>query len=124
MRAAGTMLGSGAIVVLDETRCVLDMTLNAIIFFRNESCGKCVPCRVGSQKLVDILMGWTRGKGSESDLRLVADLAETMEQTSICGLGQFVPYPITTALKHFREEIDAHVLYKRCPAGVCEGLVQ
>jgi NADH:ubiquinone oxidoreductase subunit F (NADH-binding) len=124
MRAAGTMLGSGAIVVLDETRCVLDMTLNAIIFFRNESCGKCVPCRVGSQKLVDILMGWTRGKGSESDLRLVSDLAETMEQTSICGLGQFVPYPITTALKHFREEIDAHVLHKRCPAGVCEGLAQ
>jgi NADH:ubiquinone oxidoreductase subunit F (NADH-binding) len=100
------------------------MTLNAIVFFRNESCGKCVPCRVGSQKLVDILMGWTRGKGAEADLRLVTDLAETMEQTSICGLGQFVPYPITTALKHFREEIDAHVLHKRCPAGVCEGLVQ
>jgi NADH:ubiquinone oxidoreductase subunit F (NADH-binding) len=119
MRAAGTMLGSGAIVVLDETRCVLDMTLNAIIFFRNESCGKCVPCRVGSQKLVDILLGWTRGRGSEADLKLVADLAETMEQTSICGLGQFVPYPITTALKHFREEIDAHVLHKKCPAGVC-----
>ena len=119
MRAAGTMLGSGAIVVLDETRCVLDMTLNAIIFFRNESCGKCVPCRMGSQKLVDLLLGWTRGRGSESDLKLVADLAETMEQTSICGLGQFVPYPITTALKHFREEIDAHVLHKKCPAGVC-----
>jgi len=119
MRAAGTMLGSGAIVVVDETRCVLDMTLNAIIFFRNESCGKCVPCRMGSQKLVDILLGWTRGRGSQADLQLVADLAETMEQTSICGLGQFVPYPITTALKHFREEIDAHVLHKTCPAGVC-----
>jgi NADH:ubiquinone oxidoreductase subunit F (NADH-binding)/(2Fe-2S) ferredoxin len=119
MRAAGTMLGSGAIVVVDETRCVLDMTLNAIIFFRNESCGKCVPCRMGSQKLVDILLGWTRGRGSQTDLQLVTDLAETMEQTSICGLGQFVPYPITTALKHFREEIDAHVLHKTCPAGVC-----
>ncbi len=119
MRAAGTMLGSGAIVVLDETRCVLDMTLNAIVFFRNESCGKCVPCRVGSQKLVDILLGWTRGRGSESDLQLVMDLAETMEQTSICGLGQFVPYPITTALKHFREEVEAHVRNKVCPAGVC-----
>jgi formate dehydrogenase beta subunit len=119
MRAAGTMLGSGAIVVVDETRCILDMTLNAIIFFRNESCGKCVPCRVGSQKLVDLLMGWTRGKGTQADLQLVADLAETMEQTSICGLGQFVPYPITTALKHFREEIDAHVLHRNCPAGVC-----
>jgi NADH:ubiquinone oxidoreductase subunit F (NADH-binding)/NADH:ubiquinone oxidoreductase subunit E len=119
MRAAGTMLGSGAIVVLDETRCVLDMTLNAIVFFRNESCGKCVPCRVGSQKLVDILLGWTRGRGSESDLQLVKDLAETMEQTSICGLGQFVPYPITTALKHFRDEVEAHILERKCPAGVC-----
>lgn len=119
MRAAGTMLGSGALVVLDETRCMLDMTLNAVIFFRNESCGKCVPCRMGSQKLVDLLSEWTRGRGSEADLALVADLAETMEQTSICGLGQFVPYPITTALKHFREEIEAHVIHKRCPAGVC-----
>lgn len=119
MRAAGTMLGSGAIVVLDETRCVLDMTLNAIVFFRNESCGKCVPCRMGSQKLVDLLLGWTRGRGNMSDLQLVADLAETMEQTSICGLGQFVPYPITTALKHFRAEIEAHVQHKKCPAGVC-----
>jgi NADH:ubiquinone oxidoreductase subunit F (NADH-binding) len=119
MRAAGTMLGSGAIVVLDETRCVLDMTLNAIVFFRNESCGKCVPCRMGSQKLVDLLLGWTRGRGNMSDLQLVADLAETMEQTSICGLGQFVPYPITTALKHFRAEIESHVQHKKCPAGVC-----
>jgi NADH:ubiquinone oxidoreductase subunit F (NADH-binding) len=119
MRAAGTMLGSGAIVVLDETRCILDMTLNAITFFRNESCGKCVPCRVGSQKLVDILLGWTRGNGSPDDLQLVADLAETMEQTSICGLGQFVPYPITTALKHFRSEIESHVLRNVCPSGVC-----
>lgn len=119
MRAAGSMLGSGAIVVVDETRCILDMTLNAVVFFRNESCGKCVPCRVGSQKLVDILTGWTRGKGSVSDLELVADLAATMEQTSICGLGQFVPYPVRMALKYFREEIDAHVLHRNCPAGVC-----
>jgi NADH:ubiquinone oxidoreductase subunit F (NADH-binding)/NADH:ubiquinone oxidoreductase subunit E len=119
MRAAGTMLGSGAIVVVDDTRCILDMTLNAIVFFRNESCGKCVPCRVGSQKLVDILTGWTRGKGSEADVQLVKDLAETMEQTSICGLGQFVPYPISTAFKHFREEIEAHVLHRNCPAGIC-----
>jgi NADH:ubiquinone oxidoreductase subunit F (NADH-binding) len=119
MRAAGTMLGSGAIVVLDDSRCILDMTLNAIVFFRNESCGKCVPCRMGSQKLVDVLTGWTRGRGTQTDLQLVKDLAETMEQTSICGLGQFVPYPITTALKHFREEVEAHVVNKQCPAGVC-----
>ena len=119
MSAAGTMLGSGAIVVLDDTRCVLDMALNAIIFFRNESCGKCVPCRTGSQKMVDLLTGWTRGKGSEADLQLIADLSETMKQTAICGLGQFVPYPFLTALQNFREEVDAHILHKKCPAGVC-----
>jgi NADH-quinone oxidoreductase subunit F len=74
---------------------------------------------MGSQKLVDLLTGWSRGRGTLADLQLVADLAETMEQTSICGLGQFVPYPITTALKHFRDEIEAHVVDHRCPAGVC-----
>jgi NADH:ubiquinone oxidoreductase subunit F (NADH-binding) len=119
MAAAGTMLGSGAIVVLDETRCVLDMALNSVTFFRNESCGKCVPCRMGSAKMCDILAGWTQGRGSMSDLELIADLSETMKQTSICGLGQFVPYPILTALENFREEIEAHILHQKCPAGVC-----
>lgn len=119
MSAAGTMLGSGAIVVLDETRCILDMALNTVTFFRNESCGKCVPCRLGSAKMVDILTSWTHGKGAASDLELIDDLSETMKQTSICGLGQFVPYPILTALKNFREEIEAHVFDHKCPAGVC-----
>ncbi|HEX4274513.1 MAG TPA: NADH-ubiquinone oxidoreductase-F iron-sulfur binding region domain-containing protein [Bryobacteraceae bacterium] len=119
MAAAGTMLGSGAIVILDETRCILDMALNTVTFFRNESCGKCVPCRMGSAKMADMLAGWTRGKGQESDFELIADLSETMKQTSICGLGQFVPYPILTALQNFREEIEAHVLHRKCPAGVC-----
>jgi len=119
MSAAGTMLGSGAIVVLDETRCILDMALNSVTFFRNESCGKCVPCRMGSAKLTDILAGWTHGKGVESDLALIADLSDTMKLTSICGLGQFVPYPILTALENFREEIEAHILHRKCPAGVC-----
>lgn len=119
MSAAGTMLGSGAIVVLDETRCILDMALNTVIFFRNESCGKCVPCRMGSAKMTDVLTGWTQGKGVPSDLELIADLSETMKQTSICGLGQFVPYPILTAIQNFREEIEAHVLQRKCPTGVC-----
>jgi NADH:ubiquinone oxidoreductase subunit F (NADH-binding)/NADH:ubiquinone oxidoreductase subunit E len=119
MSAAGTMLGSGAIVVLDDSRCILDMALNSVTFFRNESCGKCVPCRVGSAKMTDVLTGWTRGKGVAADLELIADLSETMKQTSICGLGQFVPYPILTALQNFREEIEAHILHAKCPAGVC-----
>jgi NADH:ubiquinone oxidoreductase subunit F (NADH-binding) len=119
MRAAGTMLGSGAIVVLDDTRCILDLTLNATTFFRNESCGKCMPCRVGSQKLVDILDGWTHGRGTKADIALVNDLAETLEQTSICGLGQFVPTPVSTALRWFRQEMEDHVYGGKCPAGVC-----
>jgi NADH:ubiquinone oxidoreductase subunit F (NADH-binding)/NADH:ubiquinone oxidoreductase subunit E len=119
LAAAGSMLGSGAIVVCAEGRCMLDMALNAVKFFRNESCGKCVPCRTGSQKMVDILTGWTRGQGSASDMALIDDLTEALKLTSICGLGQFAHSPLSSVLLHFREEIDAHVLQHRCPEGVC-----
>jgi NADH:ubiquinone oxidoreductase subunit F (NADH-binding) len=119
MAAAGSMLGSGAIVVCAEGRCMLDMALNAVKFFRNESCGKCVPCRVGSQKMVDILTGWTQGHGTRADFEMVADLTEALKQTSICGLGQFAHSPISSVLQHFRDEIEAHVFEKRCPEGVC-----
>jgi formate dehydrogenase beta subunit len=116
---AGSMLGSGALVVCSEDRCMLDMALNATEFYRNESCGKCVPCRVGSSKLVEMLEGWTRGKNAPSDLALLDELADTLRLTSICGLGQVVPAPIASVLKHFREEVDAHLLQRQCPAGVC-----
>jgi NADH:ubiquinone oxidoreductase subunit F (NADH-binding) len=116
---AGSMLGSGALVVCSEDRCMLDMALNATEFYRNESCGKCVPCRVGSGKLVEMLEGWTSGKSAPSDLALLDELADTLRLTSICGLGQVVPAPIASVLKHFREEVDAHLLQLQCPAGVC-----
>jgi NADH:ubiquinone oxidoreductase subunit F (NADH-binding)/NADH:ubiquinone oxidoreductase subunit E len=119
LAAAGSMLGSGAIVVCAEGRCMLDMALNAVTFFRNESCGKCVPCRMGSQKLVDILTGWTHGKGSSTDMPLIDELTDALKLTSICGLGQFAHSPLTSVLQHFREEIEAHVYDKRCPEGVC-----
>jgi NADH:ubiquinone oxidoreductase subunit F (NADH-binding)/NADH:ubiquinone oxidoreductase subunit E len=119
LAAVGSMLGSGAIVVCAEGTCMLDMALNACIFFRNESCGKCVPCRMGSQKMVDILTGWTQGKGQLSDLNLVDELSEAMKMTSICGLGQFAHSPITSVLKHFREEVESHIVSRRCPEGVC-----
>src|SRR5258708_28715493 len=102
------MLGSCAIVVCAEGRCMLDMALNAVKFFRNESCGKCVPCRVGSQKMVDILTGWTHGKGSAADMALIDDLTEALKLTSICRLGQFAPSPLSSVLLHFREDIEAH----------------
>lgn len=120
---AGSMLGSGAIVVCDETTCMLDMALNATKFYRNESCGKCVPCRMGSQKMVELITRWTQGGVSESqfaaDLKLVDDLSAAMSQTSICGLGQIVPAPIQSVLKHFRPEVEAHVLKGQCPSGIC-----
>ena len=119
----GSMLGSGALVVCDDTTCMLDMALNAVRFYRNESCGKCVPCRVGSQKMTDLLVRWTQGAVPEgqyhSDLVLLDDLSQTMSQTSICGLGQIAPAPIQSVLKHFRAEIDAHVLNGQCPSGIC-----
>ena len=116
---AGSMLGSGALVVCSEDRCMLDMALNATEFYRNESCGKCVPCRVGSSKLVEMLEGWTRGKSAPSDLALLDELADALRLTSICGLGQVVPAPIASVLKHFSEEVDAHLSHRQCPAGVC-----
>ena len=119
LAAVGSMLGSGAIVVCAEGTCMLDMALNACTFFRNESCGKCVPCRVGSQKMVDLMTGWSQGKGKTADLQLIAELTEAMKLTSICGLGQFAHAPLSSVLTHFREEIETHITEHRCPEGVC-----
>jgi NADH:ubiquinone oxidoreductase subunit F (NADH-binding)/NADH:ubiquinone oxidoreductase subunit E len=120
---AGSMLGSGAIVVCDETTCMLDMALNAVRFYRNESCGKCVPCRVGSQKMVDLLVRWTQGGLPEAqyraDLALLEELSQAMSLSSICGLGQIVPAPIQSVLKHFRAEVDAHARHGKCVSGNC-----
>jgi NADH:ubiquinone oxidoreductase subunit F (NADH-binding)/NADH:ubiquinone oxidoreductase subunit E len=117
--AAGSMVGSGAIVVCAEGRCMLDMALNAVRFYRNESCGKCVPCRVGSQKLVEMLTGWTEGRAADTDLQLIDELTHALKLTSICGLGQVVPVPIASVLKHFREVVDEHLTHRRCSSGVC-----
>jgi NADH:ubiquinone oxidoreductase subunit F (NADH-binding) len=117
--AAGSMVGSGAIVVCAEGRCMLDMALNAVRFYRNESCGKCVPCRMGSQKMVEMLTGWTEGRSLSTDRQLLDELSSAMRLTSICGLGQVVPVPIASVLKHFPEVVEQHVSHKHCPAGVC-----
>ncbi len=117
LAAEGSMLGSGAIVVCDDTACMLDMALNSIRFFRNESCGKCVPCRVGTAKMVAMLEGLARGAGA--DLELLDELSTAMRTASICGLGQIAPAPIASVLAHFRDEVDEHLHRRRCPAGVC-----
>ncbi|MCS6861465.1 MAG: NAD(P)H-dependent oxidoreductase subunit E [Abditibacteriales bacterium] len=115
----GSMLGSGAVVAIAEGTCMLDLALNVVRFFRNESCGKCVPCREGSQQIVNLLQNIQRGAGKREDLDLIADIAEAMQLTSICGLGQAAPLPILSVIRHFKEEIDAHVLRGECPTGVC-----
>jgi NADH:ubiquinone oxidoreductase subunit F (NADH-binding) len=117
--AAGSMVGSGAIVVCAEGRCMLDMALNAVRFYRNESCGKCVPCRLGSQKMVEMLTGWTEGRSASTDRQVLDELSSAMKLTSICGLGQVVPVPIASVLKHFPDVIEEHLASKTCTAGVC-----
>ncbi len=117
--AAGSMVGSGAIVVCAEGRCMLDMALNAVRFYRNESCGKCVPCRLGSQKMVEMITGWTEGRSASTDRQVLDELSSAMKLTSICGLGQVVPVPIASVLKHFPDVVDEHLTQKRCSAGVC-----
>ncbi len=115
----GSMLGSGAVVAVSDQMCMLDLALNVVKFFRNESCGKCVPCRTGSEKLVQTLGRISREGGSSRDLDTMHELAETMQLTSICGLGQAAPLPITSVVHHFRDEIERHVYQHECPAGVC-----
>jgi ferredoxin len=114
-----SMVGSGAIVVCGTGTCMLDMALNAVRFYRNESCGKCVPCRSGSKELVEMLERWTRGMYQERDVGVVQDLSYALRRTSICGLGQILPAPIESVFRHFRAEVDEHILHRRCPAGVC-----
>jgi formate dehydrogenase beta subunit len=115
----GSMLGSGAVVAVADQVCMLDLALNVVKFFRNESCGKCVPCRTGSEKLVQTLGRICREGGSTSDLDTIHELAEAMQLTSICGLGQAAPLPITSVVRYFRDEIERHVYQRDCPAGVC-----
>jgi NADH:ubiquinone oxidoreductase subunit F (NADH-binding)/NADH:ubiquinone oxidoreductase subunit E len=114
-----SMLGSCAIVVCAEGTCMLDMALNAVRFYRNESCGKCVPCRIGSQRMVEILEHWTRGSYQQTDLKLVEELSHAMKFASICGLGQILPAPIQSVLLHFKEEVNEHLDHCHCRAGVC-----
>ena len=112
------MLGA-AFIAVGSDACMVDFALNCVEFYRNESCGKCVPCRVGSQKLVDLLTQITKGKYANGDLKVVDDLAQSMSLTSICGLGQIAANPMKTVMKHFAEELDEHIKHRRCPAGIC-----
>ncbi len=118
----GAMMGSGGLIVMDEDTCMVDVAKFFLQFTQDESCGTCVPCREGTKAMLDILERITRGEGEEDDLALLESLAETIKKTSLCGLGQTAPNPVLSTLRYFRDEYEAHVREKRCPAGVCKGL--
>ena len=121
--ARGSMMGSGGMIVLDEDNCMVDVARFYMDFIVDESCGKCTPCRVGTQRLLEMLVAITEGKGTPEMLHEMETLSEFIKADSLCGLGQTAPNPIQSTLKKFREEYDAHVLEKRCPAKVCKALL-
>ena len=121
--AAGSMMGSGGMVVMDENACMVEMARYFVDFTNDESCGKCTSCREGSLALLQILQRICRGEGKEEDVELLEELAEAIKDASQCGLGQSLSNPVLSSLKHFRAEYEEHVKNKRCPAGVCKALI-
>lgn len=124
LNSIGSMMGSGGMIVMDEDNCMVDIAKFYLEFTVDESCGKCSPCRIGNKRLLEILTKITEGKGTEQDLIDLKDLAETIKDTSLCGLGQTAPNPVLSTMKYFMDEYEAHVKEKRCPAGVCQALLQ
>jgi len=118
----GSIMGSGGMVVMDEDNCMVDVARYFVEFTHSESCGKCVPCRVGLNKALRILNSFTEGTGSKENLSLLDELARMIRECSLCGLGQTAPNPVLTTIRHFREEYEDHILEHRCPAGVCQEL--
>jgi NADH-quinone oxidoreductase subunit F len=121
---AGSMMGSGGMIVMDENTCMVDTARYYIDFLAHESCGKCVPCREGLRQMLLILNNIVSGKGREGDIELLEELADFMEVASLCALGQSAPNPVRSTIRYFRDEYEAHIKDKRCPAGVCTALIE
>ena len=121
---AGTMMGSGGMIVMDDETCMVDIARFFMEFTQDESCGKCTPCRVGTRRLLEILTRICEGKGMEGDIETLEFLCEQIKTNSLCGLGQGAPNPVLSTLQYFREEYEAHIYEKRCPAKVCKGLIR
>jgi bidirectional [NiFe] hydrogenase diaphorase subunit len=115
----GSIMGSGGLIVMDESSCMVDVAKFFMSFCKDESCGKCVPCRAGTVQMFQLLDGITRGRGTMEDLARLEELSELLRATSLCGLGQTAPNPVLSTLRYFRDEVLAHITEKRCPAGVC-----
>lgn len=117
---AGTIMGSGGLVVMDETNCMVDIAKYFLSFTTDESCGKCTPCRIGTKAMYNILHEITRGRGKEGDIELLESIATQVKKLSLCGLGQTAPNPVLTTIRYFRDEMEIHIRERSCPAGVCE----
>jgi NADH-quinone oxidoreductase subunit F len=119
----GSMVGSGGMVVMDEESCMVDVAKYFLDFLQDESCGKCVPCRLGIDRMLEIITDIADGRGKPEQLDLLEELAETVAETALCGLGKTAPNPVLSALRYFRTEYEAHIKDKKCPAGVCKALI-
>jgi len=122
LAAAGSIMGSGGMVVMDEDTCMVDIAHYFLSFTQNESCGKCMPCRYGTKQMLDILEDIRQGRGSAGDLELLETLSTAIKKGSLCGLGQTAPNPVLTTLRYFRDEYESHVTDQKCRAGVCKAL--
>lgn len=120
---AGSMMGSGGMIVMDEAACMVDVARYFVEFTNDESCGKCTACREGSYALLRILNRMCNGEGKEGDVELLEELGKAVQDASLCGLGQSLPNPVLSALEHFRDEFEEHIKNKKCPAGVCKSLI-
>lgn len=120
----GSIMGSGGMVVMDEDNCMVDIARFFLDFTVEESCGKCVPCREGTKRMLEMLERITEGKGEEGDIERLEDLSETISSASLCGLGQTASNPVTSTIQYFRDEYEAHINDKKCPAGLCQELLE
>ncbi|MBD3230320.1 MAG: NADH-quinone oxidoreductase subunit NuoF [Candidatus Lokiarchaeota archaeon] len=123
LTSLGAIMGSGGVIVLDEDTCMVDLAHYFITFIQKESCGKCAPCRIGTKRMLDILTKIKKGNAVLNDLEKLERIANIVKKTSLCGLGQTAPNPVLTTLKYFRDEYEAHILHKSCPALVCKNLI-
>ncbi|MFC2035419.1 NADH-ubiquinone oxidoreductase-F iron-sulfur binding region domain-containing protein [Chloroflexota bacterium] len=121
---AGSMMGSGGMVVMDESSCMVDVAKYFLTFLQDESCGMCVPCRLGIDRMLEIFTDITEGRGTHEQIGLLEELTDTVTQTSLCGLGKTAANPVLSTLRYFREEYEAHINNKECPAGVCKALIE
>jgi NADH-quinone oxidoreductase subunit F len=120
----GSMMGSGGMIVMDEDNCMVDIARYFLTFLEEESCGKCVPCREGLQRMRQIFDDITRGKGREDDLEILTELSQHLQDSSLCQLGASAPNPVLTMIRYFKDEYEAHIKNKKCPAGVCKELIK